>query len=86
MRFEANRAWKFYAEAAPLLQLIHRDSQAALWTLMRIYSGILEKIETIDYDVLSQAASRTFDRSRKPWIMVRAGAGLWKPELCLRHT
>src|SRR5207302_1090719 len=29
MRFEANRAWQYYAEGAPLLDLINSDSQAA---------------------------------------------------------
>jgi phytoene synthase len=85
MRFEANRAWKYYSEAAPLLQMVHRDSQAALWALRRIYSGILEKIETIGYDVLSKPHPG-LSAAQKTWIMVRAGAGLWKPELCLRQT
>src|SRR5437870_9245204 len=51
MRFEAERAWQYYSETAPLLQLISRDSQAALWTLRQIYSRILEKIEASGYDV-----------------------------------
>jgi phytoene synthase len=84
MRFESNRAWKYYSEAAPLLQLISMDSQAALWTLSRIYSRILEKIETIGYDVLSKPHP-SLSTAEKAWIMVRAGTGLWKPELCLRH-
>src|SRR5262249_18025761 len=53
MRFEADRAWRFYEQGAPLLDLINRDSRAALWTLIRIYSGILAKIESIHYDVLA---------------------------------
>jgi 15-cis-phytoene synthase len=84
MRFESNRAWRYYSEAAPLLQLISMDSQAALWTLSRIYSRILEKIETIGYDVLSKPHP-SLSTAEKAWIMVRAGTGLWKPELCLRH-
>src|SRR5213078_547064 len=40
MRFEANRAWQYYEEGTPLLNLVSHDSQAARWTLMRIYSGI----------------------------------------------
>jgi len=84
MRFESDRAWKYYSEAAPLLQLISIDSQAALWTLSRIYSRILEKIETIGYDVLSKPHP-SLSAAEKAWIMVRAGTGLWKPELCLRH-
>ena len=85
MRFEANRAWQYYAEGAPLLDLVNSDSQAALWTLMRIYSGILEKIEAIHYDVLAKRHPG-LSRVEKAWIMLRAGTGFWKPELCLRHT
>jgi 15-cis-phytoene synthase len=84
MRFESKRAWNYYSEAAPLLQLISVDSQAALWTLSRIYSRILEKIEAIGYDVLSKPHP-SLTTAEKAWIMVRAGTGLWKPELCLRH-
>src|SRR4030095_1187336 len=79
------RAWRYYAEAAPLLQLISVDSQAALWTLSRIYSRILEKIEAIGYDVLSKPHPR-LSAAEKAWIMVRAGTGLWTPELCLPRT
>jgi len=85
MRFEVSRAWKYYSEATPLLQLVHRDSRSALWALRRIYSGILEKIEAIGYDVLSRPHP-SLSTAQKTWIMVRAGTGLWKPELCLPRT
>jgi phytoene synthase len=78
MRFECKRAWQYYSEAAPLVELISRDSRAALWTLRRIYSRILEKIESIGYDVLSKPHP-SLSTAEKAWIMVRAGAGLWKP-------
>ncbi len=84
MRFEADRAWKFYEEGAGLLNLISEDSQAALWTLIRIYSGILTKIESIHYDVLAKPHP-SLSRVEKAWIMLRAGAGLWKPRKCLAH-
>jgi phytoene/squalene synthetase len=80
MRFESNRAWQYYAEAAPLLELISRDSRAALWTLRQIYSRILEKIEAIGYDVLSRPHPG-LSAAEKAWIMIRAGARLWKPEM-----
>jgi phytoene synthase len=85
MRFEAARAWQYYSEGAPLISLISPDSRAALWTLERIYSRILEKIEAIGYDVLAKPHPG-LSTAEKAWIMVRAGAGLWKPDLCLRHT
>ena len=83
MRFEAKRAWTFYDEGSRLLNLISPDSQAALWTLIRIYSGILRKIETIHYDVLAKPHPR-LSTAEKAWIMVRAGTGLWKPAPLLK--
>jgi phytoene synthase len=85
MRFQADRAWRLYDEGSELLGLVNSDSRAALWTLMRIYSGILAKIEAIHYDVLAKPHPG-LSRFEKAWIMLRAGAGLWKPGLCPRQT
>ena len=85
MKFEADRAWQFYEEGVRLQDLIHQDSRAALWTLTRIYSGVLRKIEAINYDVLAKPHPG-LSRFEKAWIMIRAGTGLWKPGLCPRHT
>jgi phytoene synthase len=76
MRFECERAWQYYREGAPLLAMIDSDSRAALWTLMRIYSRILKKIESIGYDVLAKPHPG-LSAVEKAWIMLRAGAGLW---------
>jgi phytoene synthase len=80
MRFEARRAWEFYEDGSRLLKLINRDSQAALWTLINIYSGILQKIEAIHYDVLAQPHPG-LSSIQKAWIMLRAGTGLFSSEL-----
>lgn len=85
MRFEADRAWSLYEEGSKLLSLVDRDSRAALWTLMRIYSGVLAKIESIHYDVLARPHPG-LSSLEKAWIMLRAGTGLWKSGLCPRHT
>jgi phytoene synthase len=82
IRFEVNRAWQYYAAGTPLLTLIRPDSRAALWTLIRIYSGILQKIEAIHYDVLASPRPR-LSAPEKAWIMLRAGLGFCKPEVCL---
>ena len=58
IRFEVIRAWQYYAAGTPLLHLVSPDSRPALWTLIRIYSGILQKIETIQYDVLAKPRPR----------------------------
>jgi phytoene/squalene synthetase len=59
-----------------LRKLIDSDSQAALWTLIRIYSGILKKIEAIRYDVLAKPHPK-LSGIEKAWIMLRAGTGLF---------
>lgn len=85
MRFEADRAWQLYEQGVRLLDMVSADSRASLWTLIRIYSGILAKIEAIHYDVLAKPHPG-LSNLEKAWIMLRAGAGLWKPGLCPRHT
>jgi phytoene synthase len=54
---EASRAREFYASAEELLPLIHRDSRAALWVLVTIYRGLLERIIKRNYDVFSERVS-----------------------------
>lgn len=45
LRFEAQRAWEYYAQARPLVGLIQRDSRRTLGVMIDIYAGILAKIE-----------------------------------------
>ncbi len=54
LEVEAQRARDFYRAADELLPLVDHDSQAALWTLVRIYRGLLEKIAKRNYDVLTE--------------------------------
>jgi phytoene synthase len=48
---EADRARVFYAASDKLMQLISEDSQPALWVLVTIYRGLLERIAAREYDV-----------------------------------
>ena len=75
MRFEAERAWRFYAEGSRLLPLVHRDSRAALWALTRIYSALLARIEERDFDVFSSRVRLT--ATEKAGILLRARLGWW---------
>ena len=75
MRFEAERAWQFYAEGSRLLPLVHRDSRAALWALTRIYSSLLARIEDRDFDVFSSRVRLT--ATEKAGILLRARLGWW---------
>jgi 15-cis-phytoene synthase len=58
-QMQAERARHFYAAADALLPLIDEDSQPALWTLVNVYRGILDKIELKDYDVYSDRVRLT---------------------------
>ena len=57
LALEAARAREYYAAADDLLHLIDRDSRAALWVLVTIYRGLLERIVAKDYDVFSKRIS-----------------------------
>ncbi len=56
MRFEVERAKLEYRAAMPLLKLVDQAGLPTLRIMMRIYQGILEQIEQLDYDVFSQRA------------------------------
>jgi phytoene synthase len=74
-RLQADRAWRFYAEGAQLLGRVHPDSRAALWALIRIYSGLLARIEERDFDVFSSRVRLT--AAEKAGVLLRARLGLW---------
>ena len=54
MRFEAGRARQYYADSAPLLDLVDPKSRRSLWALREIYKGLLARIEKANYSVLSR--------------------------------
>ena len=70
---EAARALVYYAAAEELLPLIDKDSRAALWVLVTIYRGLLERIMAKNYDVFSERVS--VSTSRKLLILAQ-GMGM----------
>ena len=74
--FEWKRAAAYYEEARPLLGLVERDSRPALWALIAIYRGLLERIREQDYDVLSRRARLTTAEKLK--IVARAMWSRWR--------
>ena len=58
-RMETARAREFYRAAEELMPLIDEDSQPALWTLVNVYRGLLNKIELRDYDVYGERVKLT---------------------------
>ena len=57
LEFEAERAWRFYEEGAPLVHRVDADSRATLWALIRTYSTLLARIEEREFDVFSSRIS-----------------------------
>jgi 15-cis-phytoene synthase len=70
---EAARALVYYAAAEELLPLIDKDSRAALWVLVTIYRGLLERIMAKNYDVFSERVS--VPTSKKLFILAQ-GMGM----------
>lgn len=52
LAFEGERAKRYFAESAPLVAMVDRESRASLWALIEIYRRLLKKIERSGYDVL----------------------------------
>jgi squalene synthase HpnC len=79
LAFEADRAWKFYEEGAPLVHLVDGDSRTTLWALVRTYSGLLARIEEVGFDVFS---SRVFlSGAEKLQHLLRGRiSGWWKKD------
>ena len=76
LRFEAERAWKFYEQGADLLGLIEEDSRATLWLLTHTYSSLLARIESVDFAVFNGRVGLT--KAEKLKLVAKARFG--------RHT
>lgn len=59
LMLEADRARDFYKSGIELLNYIDEDSRPALWTLVTIYSRLLEKIAKQDYNVFGEKVRLT---------------------------
>jgi phytoene synthase len=70
LEIEAQRAFESYRAGEQLLPMISEDSQPALWVLINIYRGLLEKIVRLNYDVFSRRVSLT---TREKLIILSKG-------------
>lgn len=75
MEFEWARANRYYEEAAPLLGMIRPACRPALWAMVAIYKGILQRIQRMGYDVF--AARPRLTAAEKTWIVLRAARSRW---------
>jgi phytoene synthase len=56
MRFQIQRARKYYEEAERGIRALHPDSRWPVWSALMLYQGILDVIELNDYDVFRKRA------------------------------
>lgn len=76
LRFEADRALKYYQEGAQLLGLIEEDSRGTLWLLVHTYSALLARIESVDFAVFGERVR--LSKAEKMMLVAKARFG--------RHT
>ncbi|HTS13662.1 MAG TPA: squalene synthase HpnC [Candidatus Limnocylindrales bacterium] len=85
LAFEADRAWRFYEEGAPLVGEVDSDSRATLATLVRTYSGLLARIEERGFDVFSSRVSMS--GAEKLQFLLKAGvSGWWKKDVLAKRS
>ena len=71
MRYQIKRTRQLYSDAQPGIQLLEREGQLAILAASDIYQGILDDIETNDYDVFNRRASLS------AWGKVQRLPSLW---------
>jgi phytoene synthase len=57
LQMEGERAQVLYRAADELIPLLDKDSQAAMWVLVTIYRGLLERIIEKNFDVFTERVS-----------------------------
>jgi 15-cis-phytoene synthase len=75
MRFEAERARRYYAAALPLAGMLRPAGRAVFLVMLRTYRGLLDEIERRDYDVFRERVR--LSRLRKLWLAARALPARW---------
>jgi len=65
LMLEADRARDFYKSGRELINYVDDDSRPALWTLVEIYSRLLEKIAKADYNVFGDKVRLTTSEKLK---------------------
>jgi phytoene synthase len=75
MRFQVERARSFYEAAGPLSEFLEPPGRAIFWILTRTYRGLLDAIESRDYDVFSSRVR--VSTWRKLFLAVRALPYRW---------
>ncbi len=70
MRFQVERARRYYDAALPLGELLDPSGRAVYRVILRTYRGLLDAIEKCDYDVFGQRVR--LSQGRKLWLALQA--------------
>ena len=73
LEYQARRAREYYQSAEKLLPMVEEVSRPALWTMVEIYRGILDRIEQRNYDVYTERVRLTVGEKLK--VLAH---GFWK--------
>jgi 15-cis-phytoene synthase len=73
LRYEADRARRYYEEAAPLVGMVDQGSRKSLAALIEIYRTLLDRIAAADFDVFSRRIA--LSKWEKSWIIVKRRLG-----------
>ena len=85
LQHQADRAWRFYEEGAPLVERVDPDSRATLRALIRTYSSLLARIEACGFDVFSSRIS--LSGAEKVQYLLAAGvSGWWKKDVLAKRS
>jgi squalene synthase HpnC len=79
LAFEADRAWRFYEEGAPLVHMVDIDSRATLRALVRTYSALLARIEENSFDVFASRVSLS-SAEKLQHLLAGGMSGWWKKD------
>lgn len=75
MHFQAERAYRYYAEALPLVEMLAPSGRAVFLVILRTYRGILDAIVARNFDVFqSRVRLPTW---RKLWLVAAALPVRW---------
>jgi phytoene synthase len=75
MRFQADRAYRYYDAAAPLTAALSRPGRAVFLVILRTYRALLDAIVARDFDVYTRRV--TVKRWHKLWLAARALPVRW---------
>jgi phytoene synthase len=75
MRFQAERAYGYYAAAAPLVDLLPPAGRSVFLVMMRTYRGLLDAIVRRNFDVFSGRVR--LSRLYKLWLAARSLPVRW---------